>query len=580
MRYIGSKRRIADEILPIMLDNDRSTFVDAFCGGCSVIERVPSTYRRIANDKNEYLIAMWRSLLAGQRFPSTITKKMYYHARMQASGKIEQGYSDDEIGWIGFMSSFNGKFFQGYTGHNVVGKDGKVRDYIAEYIANIKKDIAPLQGVEFVNCDYKELNDYVPAKSIIYCFDKETEILTIDGWKNVSDVKMGELCLSREPNTGFLEYVDVVRFISYHYKGKMYKYNGKNVDLCVTPNHRLFTNNIHVSSNKNVANDEFHEASEIFNTISNNRFVSAGGKWVGDNLDTIEICSRVFDKGDFAYLLGLFLTDGSVNNQGIITLYQQKPNIIKKIEYVLKRLGIEHSVYNVKRSNNAKCYYICRKYLPFFKQFYIKENRRIPKEFKNWDVPYLERLLEGLLDGDSDNERRKIINSAKGLLDDVQEICYKVGLSANIRKKNPHKSFLKSENRWINAKKPLYILSINHKPYLSIIKDNQNMVDYDDMVNCVTLSKWHTVLVRRHGKSIWCGQCDIPYEGRTGYRYGKFNHEAFYSWCKSVASAGHKVFVSEYRMPEDFTCVWEKEVTNSLNPVATKRPIERLFTLK
>ena len=49
MRYIGSKRRIADEILPIMLDNDINTFVDAFCGGCSVIERVPFTYMRIAN---------------------------------------------------------------------------------------------------------------------------------------------------------------------------------------------------------------------------------------------------------------------------------------------------------------------------------------------------------------------------------------------------------------------------------------------------------------------------------------------------------------------------------------------------
>lgn len=68
--------------------------------------------------------------------------------------------------------------------------------------------------------------------------------------------------------------------------------------------------------------------------------------------------------------------------------------------------------------------------------------------------------------------------------------------------------------------------------------------------------------------------------GTTGYRFGKFNHEAFYSWCKIVASAGHKVFVSEYQMPDDFTCVWEKEVTNSVNPFATQKPVERLFTLK
>ena len=51
---MGSKARIVHEILPIMLDKEHDTFVDAFCGGCSVIENVPDTYRRIANDKNRY----------------------------------------------------------------------------------------------------------------------------------------------------------------------------------------------------------------------------------------------------------------------------------------------------------------------------------------------------------------------------------------------------------------------------------------------------------------------------------------------------------------------------------------------
>ena len=48
MKYMGSKARIVHEILPIMLDKEHDTFVDAFCGGCSVIENVPDTYRRIA----------------------------------------------------------------------------------------------------------------------------------------------------------------------------------------------------------------------------------------------------------------------------------------------------------------------------------------------------------------------------------------------------------------------------------------------------------------------------------------------------------------------------------------------------
>ena len=60
---MGNKQKIVNEILPIMLANyDGKTFIDIFCGSCSVIENVPNTYRRIANDKQKYLIAMWKSL--------------------------------------------------------------------------------------------------------------------------------------------------------------------------------------------------------------------------------------------------------------------------------------------------------------------------------------------------------------------------------------------------------------------------------------------------------------------------------------------------------------------------------------
>lgn len=33
MKYMGSKRRIVGEILPIMLDGEHGTFVDCFMGG-------------------------------------------------------------------------------------------------------------------------------------------------------------------------------------------------------------------------------------------------------------------------------------------------------------------------------------------------------------------------------------------------------------------------------------------------------------------------------------------------------------------------------------------------------------------
>lgn len=75
---MGNKQKIVNEILPIMLANyNGKTFIDIFCGGCSVIENVPNIYRRIANDKQKYLIAMWKSLTNGKEFPKHIDKTFY-----------------------------------------------------------------------------------------------------------------------------------------------------------------------------------------------------------------------------------------------------------------------------------------------------------------------------------------------------------------------------------------------------------------------------------------------------------------------------------------------------------------------
>ena len=431
--------------------------------------------------------------------------------------------------------------------------------------------LANIERLAIYNKSYDEIE--IKDDSVIYCFDKETEILTKNGWKNIGDCTLDDYCLSREPNTSKLEWVKVVNLISYHYNGKMYKYNGKNIDLCVTPNHRMFVSKSH--TRKYIYNDEFIKAEDLYKTPSTSRFISSGGIWNNkDDCEFVEICGNKFDKLKFARLFGIFLTDGSVNNQGAITISQSKPKICELIENLLTDLNIPYSRHIMR--NKCKSYYICRKYLPFFKQFYLKENRRIPKDILNWDVKYLKELLNGMLDGDSDSERRKIVIGSKTLTDDIQEICYKCGYSSCYKKVDGKKSWLESENRYINANKPYYLVSVNNKRYLNVIKNNQKYIDYDDVVNCVTLEKWHTVLVRRNGKCVWCGQCDIPYKSTNKYEISKdFDYEKFYSWCERQTEL---CFISEYSMPKDrFTCIAEIEHRSIICANENQSVIERVF---
>lgn len=75
--------------------------------------------------------------------------------------------------------------------------------------------------------------------------------------------------------------------------------------------------------------------------------------------------------------------------------------------------------------------------------------------------------------------------------------------------------------------------------------------------------------------------CDPPYEGTTKYA-GDFDHKIFWDWVRET-SAKHTVFVSEYKAPEDFICVWQKEAKSSLSANGkgggNKNSIERLFRL-
>jgi len=162
MKYMGGKNRIAKQILPIILQDRKPDqwYVELFAGGCNVIDKV--TGNRLASDKNEYLIEMWYDLTQGNRFIDVISKDLYDKARVEFNKKECEEFTMAEIGWIGFMASYNGRFFDGgYNGNY------KKRNYTKESIDNIKKQIDSMIGVEFSSGNYNEV--IIHDNSILYC---------------------------------------------------------------------------------------------------------------------------------------------------------------------------------------------------------------------------------------------------------------------------------------------------------------------------------------------------------------------------------------------------------------------------
>ncbi len=74
--------------------------------------------------------------------------------------------------------------------------------------------------------------------------------------------------------------------------------------------------------------------------------------------------------------------------------------------------------------------------------------------------------------------------------------------------------------------------------------------------------------------------CDPPYKDTAGYLDNVIDYLHFYQWCRDRKAEGHTIFISEYAMPDDFICIWQKEQVSSLaKDTGSKRAIEKLFTL-
>lgn len=166
---MGSKSRIAKDIVPIIQNHidvsGLDTYIEPFCGGCNVIDKIDCK-TRIASDKHYYLIELYKNLKWLSELPEFVTKEHYSEVRdcfNKELGYFENWY----IGAIGSLASYNGRFFDGGYAGLVNTKTGTVRNYYDEAKRNLIEQAPKLTGIEFVCSNYKQLS--IDINNIVYC---------------------------------------------------------------------------------------------------------------------------------------------------------------------------------------------------------------------------------------------------------------------------------------------------------------------------------------------------------------------------------------------------------------------------
>ena len=148
---MGSKNRIAKEIIEVILKDNLQAeyFYDVCCGGANLIDKVPNNYKRIAIDKNKYLIALLNKIKNNPKDLPLINKEEYYKIKNN-----KENYEDWLVGWCGIGHSYNGVWFGSYAGITKT-KSGKIRDYRAEAVRNAIKQSKLIQDVDFICSSYE-----------------------------------------------------------------------------------------------------------------------------------------------------------------------------------------------------------------------------------------------------------------------------------------------------------------------------------------------------------------------------------------------------------------------------------------
>jgi len=418
----------------------------------------------------------------------------------------------------------------------------KVRDEQDAYLQNILKQ---QHGSVLEHASFTFVLHNV---SRVCCYDDDTEVLTTEGWKPWPKVDGRECFGTLNPVSNELEYQTATEVFHADYAGPMYRVRSGQVDLLVTPNHRMWIQRYDTQAAKR---GEQAFAIETAEDILHKRVkYQKNAQWAGCSPESIWIPEtyRTYQRSDrqrsatrtypgvafptepFAKFLGYYLAEGSINGHQI-ALAQNRGAILDAMADTIRALGLPAYV---PASGNGCVRTQCAPLRDFLAALGHSYNKRIPAMVGEWRPDTIRVFLEAMIDGDGstrlDSNHRVIYTASRDMADDLQVLAIKAGWSANIRidDRTGLEHITPSGQRFHNLR-PSYIISIitrsmtplvNHNRgensrYLTAEGYNDNIEHYEGRIHCVQVPNG-LLFVRRNGKPVVSGNTHEIVRHRPG----------------------------------------------------------------
>ena len=300
------------------------------------------------------------------------------------------------------------------------------------------------------------------------CYDDKTRVLTDKGWKFFDDVDIDNDLICTIDECENLKYVKAKNKIKYFYRGTMHRYKSSQIDLLVTPDHRMWTSPFDIRRRDPdgsriwsfIPSDQLTARRYLFSKSSNGKSNEYKlNKLIiepvmrKNNVGYRKFEGHIFEGNEIDYfleLIGIWITDGSIsygkNGSGNrIAITQIKENTRDEIFRLTSLLGIKTSVFGneIRLLSPALFDWIVKNFIKdddCRKTYYLSLPRWIMTDLSRYQI---DCLLRGIFLGDgtrhssrsgkSYNRGFTVYTASKQFADDLVELSLLTGRSANVR---------------------------------------------------------------------------------------------------------------------------------------------------
>lgn len=385
-----------------------------------------------------------------------------------------------------------------------------------------EEDVRKYQGWEIASLCIDQLDEF--------CLTPDHEVLTENGWRKINSVQPSTDRVLSLHEDRTMSYETVTAVPAFEYDGMLYEYFAKNgTAFHGTPNHKLVIERSGVNiyhRQKYEKDDRGWELRAIKDLPVETIQVRSGipsGNPPGDvtlpilngrGFNRNQNQSPIFPANDYFEFMGGYLSEGCAyqnpDNERSrrygkaprIQIAQTKPQ--ESLNALMERVP-----YKVTRSWDKEAYLIfSRQLFEHLKPLGNSYAKRIPRWMMNSSPDQLRLLLNSFVAGDGYVGKTGGITiglANEGLIDDLQEICVRLGMVAT---KGHSWIFLPKYNKryecWVLSIHSLNHHNTGHALYKSKIKE----VPYKGMVYCLSVPPYHTFLVRYRGRTFWSGNSE------------------------------------------------------------------------